>query len=170
MSKTVLAHLLNPEEKECLEAIYLSKEVATDQLRRTPDVLAEILDGFHAATSRTEISSGLLMRYIFNRRKKKDWPRLGLRARKFTPVTELLTPSQTATLRQIYEALDLTSDELLFSAGMMRQIATMFHERTGVAIKGSVLVAFIVAKRKRGAWVKIRTERPFGDIGEVAAG
>jgi len=163
-----LSSLLTPDQKESLEAIYLSKEVATDQLRRAPSVLAEIVDAFHAATGRTDIDPGLLLRYIFNRRKLKDWPRLGKRAHRFVSVVGELTERQTAALRIVYESLDETSDKLLFSTALIRRIASMFRESTGTAVAGSLLVAVIVAKRKRGEWVRIRSgERSFGDIAEV---
>lgn len=168
-SRVILKDLLSPDQKASLEAIYLSREVATDQLRRVPSVLAEILDAFHAATGRVEIDASLLLRYIFNRRKLKDWPRLGKRAGKFEPVESMLTASELSALQTIYEGMDETADNLLFSAGMLRRVAQQFREATGNAIAGSVLVAVIVAKRKRGLWVCLRKgEKAFGDIGEVA--
>ncbi len=167
--RVVLKSLLSPDEKESLESIYLSHEVATDQLRRAPAVFAEVVEAFHAATGRTDIAAGLLLRYIFNRRKQKDWPRLEGRARKFAPVTSTLSAEHLAALRVVYESLDETSDKLLFSAALMRRIATMFRESTGESIAGTVLVAIIVAKRKRGEWVCIRSgERAFADIETVA--
>lgn len=88
----------------------MSHEVATDQLRRAPNVLADILRGFQAATGREDIDAGLLLRYIFNRRKLKQWPRLKERARKFEPTQSMLTETDLSTLRSIYESLDETSD------------------------------------------------------------
>jgi len=167
--RTALMYLLSPDEKESLKAIYLSKEVASDQLRRAPSVLAEILEAFWMATGRTEIDAGLLLRYIFNRRKNNDWPRLGSRASRFAPVETMLTSTQLVALQRIYESMDTTSDTLLFSTGLMRRVASMFREATGAVVAGSVLVAVIVAKRKRGEWVCIRTgPSEFADIAEVA--
>lgn len=166
-SRVILQDLLTPDEKASLEAIYLSKGVASDQLRRAPHVLAEIVDAFHAATGR-DIDAGLLLRYIFNRRKLKDWPRLRKRAKRFEPIASLLSVIELAALKAIYESLDETSDNLLFSAGMLRRIAQRFREATGNAVAGSVLVAVIVAKRKRAEWVCIRKgDRAFADIAEV---
>lgn len=168
-SRVILKDLLTADQKASLEAIYLSREVATDQLRRVPAILAEILDAFHAATGRIEIDASLLLRYIFNRRKLKDWPRLGKRAEKFEPVESMLSASQLSALQGIYEGMDETADNLLFSAGMLRRIAQQFREATGSAVPGSVLVAVIVAKRKRGQWVCLRKgQKAFGDIGEAA--
>lgn len=167
-SRVILQDLLTLDQKASLEAIYLSHEVATDQLRRAPDVLADILGTFHAATARVEIDAGLLLRYMFNRRKLKDWPRLKKRAKKFEPVESMLSAIELAALQKVYESLDETSDNLLFSAGMIRRVAQQFRELTGNAVPGSVLVAVIVSKRKRGEWVCLRKgEKAFGDIGEV---
>ena len=168
-SRVILQDLLTQDQKASLEAIYLSHAVATDQLRRAPDVLADILDGFHAATGRVEIDAGLLLRYMFNRRKLKDWPTLKKRAQKFEPVESKLTTSELAALQEVYESLGETSDNLLFSTGMIRRVAQQFRELTGKTIAGSVLLAVIVSKRKRGEWLCLRNgEKAFRDIGEVA--
>jgi hypothetical protein len=167
--RVALRRRLSADEKEALEAIYLSREVATDQLRRAPGVLADIVDAFHAATGRTDVDAALLLRYVVNRRKDKDWPRLGNRAQRFAPVTSHLTPSQLSALRTVYETFDQTSDELMFSPRLMRRIAGMFREATGTTVPGSVLVAVTIAKRKRGEWPCIRTsDRAFADIPTVA--
>lgn len=168
-SRVILQDLFTPDHKSSLQAIYLSREVASDQLRRAPNVLADILNAFHSATGRLDIDASLLLRYIFNRRKCKDWPCLKTRARKFEPVDSLLSGAQLTALQRVYESLDETADNLLFSAGMMRRIAQEFREATGDVVPGSILVAVIVAKRKRAEWVCLRKgERAFGDIGEVA--
>lgn len=167
--RVILKTLLTEDQKASLEAIYLSCEVPTDQLRRAPTVLAEILDAFHAATGRYEIDASLLLRYMFNRRKAKDWPRLGKRAEKFEPVETILSTSELSALQGLYEDMDETADNLQFSAGMLRRVAQQFREVTGNTVPGSVLVAVIVAKRKRGQWVCLRKGvKAFSDIGEVA--
>ncbi len=167
--RTVLHDLLTLDQKASLEAIYLAKEVATDQLRRAPNALADIVDAFHAATGRTDIDAALLLRYMFNRRKAKDWPRLCGHAQRFKPVANVLSPCEQAQLKTIYESLDITSDDLLFSAGLIRRIAQQFRVATGKVVLGSILIAVIVAKRRRGDWVRIRTgDVPFADIAQVA--
>lgn len=172
MTKThriVLKDLLTPDQKESLEAIYLSQEVASDQLRRDSVALGGIVDTFQAATGREDIDAGLLLRYIFNRRKQKDWPRLGARAKQFEPVEKLLTSPELAALETVYQQMDETSDNLLFSTAMMRRVAERFREATGQSRPGSVLVAVIVAKRKRRQWVRLREgNRAFADIAKVA--
>lgn len=157
---------LNNEEKTALEEIYMQFGVATDQLRRTPQTLRDITDLFNQITSHN-LNSNELLRYMFNRRKAKDWPRLGTSAKKFESVLNSMNSSQIETLKQIYFELDEPSDEFLFKPELMRKIARRFEGLTGAKISSSILVAVIVAKRKRGLWVKIR--EPFADIADIKA-
>jgi len=73
--KQCIGDLLDPDvEKPVLEQLYLERGVATDQLRRAPQVLMQITDAFNHITGHN-IDPGLLLRYIINRRKQADWPR-----------------------------------------------------------------------------------------------
>lgn len=167
--KSILRDLLSPDEKESLKGIYLSRGISTDNLRRIPGEFAGLVQQFRAATGRADISPNLLLRYILNRRKQKDWPRIGKRARKFESVLTLLNASQTAVLRTICETMAISSDELFFSPAHIRRVETMFREKTGTPIEGAILVAIIFAKRKRGEWTSSRsTTRAFSDIEIVA--
>ncbi|MFC1605171.1 hypothetical protein ACFL5F_09120 [Planctomycetota bacterium] len=159
--------LLNPDvEKPALEQLYLAHGVATDQLRRAPQVLIEITETFNHVTGR-DFDPGLILRYMINRRKQADWPTLGSKARKFDSVLNELTPAQLEFLRQIYLELDIPSDEFLFKIELVRGIEQRFTEFFGIRIPGYTLVAVIVAKRKRGLWVKIR-EEGFMDVEKLA--
>src|SRR5690606_5116501 len=119
-----------------------------------------------------DFDAGTLLRYMINRRKNKDWPTLGDRARRFEPVTDQLTDTQLEVLRDIYVNLDIPSDEFLFRPDLIRTIERQFASRAGVVIQGFILVAAIMAKRKRGLWVCIREgvarDAAFSDINEVA--
>lgn len=165
--RTFIKDLLDPNvEKPVLEQLYLGHGVATDQLRRVPRVLLQITQSFNHITGR-DLESALLLRYMMNRRKQKDWPTLGATARRFDSVLDELTSAQMETLRQIYLELDIPSDEFLFRVDLTRKIESRFRGLTGVGIPGYTLVAVIVAKRKRGLWVRIR-DVGFGDIAELA--
>jgi len=153
-------------EKPVLEQLYIAHGVATDQLRRDPETLCQITDAFNHITGQRYDSSTLL-RYMINRRKQSDWPRLGTRATKFDSVLNLLSPDQIAVLRQIYLELDIPSDQFLYEPQLIRDIANRFTGLSGTSVPGTTLVAVIIAKRKRGLWVKIR--EPFVDIEEVAS-
>ncbi len=165
--RAFIKDLLHPDvEKPVLEQLYLAHGVATDQLRRVPHVLLEITGSFNHITGRG-LEPGVLLRYMINRRKQKDWPTLGTTARKFESVSDEFTPPQMEILRQIYLELDVPSDEFLFKVDLTREIENRFRGLSGVRIPGYTLVAAIVAKRKRGLWVKIR-EEGFGDIAQLA--
>ncbi len=173
MSRTLrrsLKDLLDRDvEKPVLEALYLHHGVASDQLRRQPDVLRAITSAFNRIASR-DFDEETLLRYIINRRKKTDWPTLGSSAKRFGRVTDLVTDGQLEALRQVYVELDETSDELLYQPALMKRIATLFRKATGKSVEPSVLVAIIMAKRKRGLWATIRTpaDAEFADIADVA--
>ncbi len=103
---------------------------------------------------------------MLNRRKAKDWPRLGSKAKKFQSVLKLLPPAHLETLKRIYLELDITSDCFLMDPDLMEKLARRFQEETGKRVKGNVLVGVIIAQRKRGLWIKI--SEPFADIEVIA--
>jgi len=165
--KKCIKYLLDGEtEKPILEQLYVAHGVATDQLRREPHALFQIRDSFNHLTGHN-FDADTLLRYMFNRRKASDWPKLGKSAKKIESVLNKLTAQQLAKLREIYLDLDIPSDEFLFNPERTREIADNFERLTGANIPGYVLVAVIVAKRKRGFWVRIR-EEAFSDITELA--
>jgi hypothetical protein len=166
--------LLDPIlEKPVLEKLYLSYRVATDQLRRCPEVLQAIADGFERITSR-RIDAGTLLRYMLNRRKDSDWPKLGDNAKRFgTSLLDLLPEGFVNTLKRIYVAIDIPLDEYLFRRKLVTELERQYAAETGSSESGNVLVAVMMAYRKRGLWPTIREAtaerlRPFADIEEVA--
>jgi len=166
MQRVGWKHFLRWEdEKPVLEALYLDRGVAIDQLAREPETLRNITDAFNAICSRNDPAPDLV-RYMLNRRKNSDWPKLGARAKKFESVLRLFSPYQLTALESIYLDLDIPSDDFLFRPGMMQEIAIRFERLTKTKVSASDLVAVIVAKRKRGDWVRIREE--FADIDQAA--
>lgn len=160
-----MADFLDREvEKPLLEAIYDEYGVATDQLRRQPQILRRITDAFNRIASR-DFEPRELLRYMINRRKAGDWIRLGGRARRFPPLYFALPEQQVERLKQIYLSLDLPSDEFLFRPREMARLSDLFFAATGRRVAGATLVGLIVARRKRGEWPTIRTA--FGDIGDI---
>jgi hypothetical protein len=171
--KQSLKDLLDRQtEKPALERLYIAQSVALDQLRREPGALSAIAAAFNRVTSRETdpVSPGLLLRYMMNRRKAKDWPKVGKAAKRFPMVRDILSPDHTEKLRLIYLGLDETSDEFLFRPGLMRKLQELFEAATGTRIDGATLLAVIMGKRKHGEWEKIRQGIPtaFSDIKSVA--
>jgi hypothetical protein len=155
MARRSWKYFLDPADKQTLEGLYVNECVATDQLRRDPATLARITRTFNQLTGRDDSSSDLLA-YMINRRKEKDWPRLEGNAKRFEPVTDLLTDEQLEVLRGIYVTLDVPSDQYICRVQLGRRIADLFHASTSARFPAQLLVAVIVAKRKRGLWVRIR--------------
>lgn len=161
-ARTVIKDLLDREmEKPVLEGLYLEYGVATDRLRRDPEALLCITRAFNRITSHN-IDSGTLLRYMFNRRKAKDWPKLGSTAKKFDSELNSLSPDELFVLRQIYLDFNIFSDNFLFKPELVQKLEEQFAALTGTFISGQRLVAAIVAKRKRGEWVRISDD--FADI------
>lgn len=161
-----LKDLLDHFERPILEGFYIQQGVAVDQLRtRKPQTLHEIVAAFNRMTGR-DFSTNLLLRYMMNRRKQADWPKLGKKAEKFEPLTNLLTSFQLAVLKQIYFDLDTPSDELLFKPTIRQEISKRFEGLTGIRYSSDKLMAVIIAKRKRGLWIKLR--EAFGDIAQIS--
>lgn len=165
---------LAAEEKHCLEELYLHHGIATDQLRRVPVVLNSITAAFNRMTGR-DFDAATLHRYMVNRRKNKDWPCLGTRARKFASVLDDFTEDELVLLESLYVEFNKTSDELLFSPKTARALADLFAKKAGRIMPGHTLVAAIFQKRKRGEWACIREGQqaaaeaaPFSDIQVVA--
>ena len=143
------------DQKLCLQELYILHAVATDQLHRAAGVLARITTTFNAMCD-TAYDAETLLRYMINRRKNRDWPKLGPRARTFEPAYLLLTDHQIKVLEDIYVNLDIPSDEYLFSPDFARSLVKEFGERTGTIVPAATLIAVIFAKRKRGEWICIR--------------
>lgn len=172
--KTPIKDLLDrEEEKPALEKVYVAYGVATDQLRRCPDILNAIADAFERLTSR-RIDPGTLLRYMVNRRKAADWPTLGSAAKRFgVSLLDLLPSHLVDALKKIYVAIDIPLDEYLFRRKLVRELEARYASAAGASESGDVLVAVMMSYRKRGSWPTIREAtpeklRPFGDIDEVA--
>jgi hypothetical protein len=159
-------------EKPVLEKLYLTYRVATDQLRRCPEVLLAIADGFERIVSR-RIDPGTLLRYMLNRRKEADWPKLGEKAKRFsTTMLDLLPADLVEMLKRIYVAIDIPLDEYLFRRKLVAELERRYSAEARSSEAGDVLVAVMMAYRKRGPWPTIREAtpeklRPFADIDEV---
>ena len=171
--KKPIKDLLDREvEKPVLQRFYLTYRVATDQLCRCPEVLQSIADGFERVTSH-RIDPGTLLRYMVNRRKEADWPTLGAQAKRIsTSLLDLLPANSVDELKRIYESIDIPLDEYLFRRKLVLEIERRYSLATRSDESGDVLVAVMMAYRKRGMWPTIReatTEklRAFADIDEV---
>ena len=168
---------LNPEDKSCLEGLSLHYAIPTDQLRRNPVVLGRIRATFNRMTSHDADATDLL-RYMINRRKSKEWPTLGDRAKRFPPaLAEIREICGTDVVVKVYKRRGIALDEYLCTASLAREFSHEVSVAAGRAIAPATLVAGAMALRKRGLLPRVASEQAqtksrkpagrFSDIGEV---
>ena len=166
---------LTPEQKLCVEELYLHYAVPTDQLRRKPAVLSAIQAAFCNMTG-VLVGSAELLRYMINRRKNQDWPRLGGRAHRFPQALGTLGEGHRSLLCDLYERLGVTSDELLLRPKLAGKLVEAFASEAGRILPVHVLVPAVLQLRKRGLLPTLKKEAAagygerrvaFGDVAEV---
>jgi hypothetical protein len=164
---------LKPEDKSCLEELYLHYAVPTDQLKRNSIVLGRITAAFNRLTGRDDEAAELL-RYMINRRKNADWPRLENRAKRFSSAMKELLDGEVHVLVGAYVGIDVPLDEYLLRDDLGARLAEGFTRATKRTLPTSILVAALMAYRKRGflpCLVEVKTagaSKPFADIKVVA--
>lgn len=163
---------LNPQDKSCLEELYVHYAIPTDQLKRNPVVLGRIVAAFCRLTDQVESTSEVL-RYMINRRKSKDWPTLGTKAKRFSAALKQLLDGEIGILSNIYVSINVPLDEYLLRNHLPRELASTFTSTAGRIIPSQTLVAAMMAHRKRGLLPCLEEEKvksadlPFSDIGDV---
>jgi len=164
---------LIPQDKLALEELYLYYAIPTDQLKRKPGVLGRICAAFRRVTGRDE-SNEEILRYMINRRKNKDWPRLGDRARRFPAALKELLDGEIGVLCAIYKAINIPLDEYMLREELPQRLRDAFAAKTGRVLTASTLIAAMMSYRKRGLLpcleeekAATKTAQPFSDIEEV---
>ena len=167
---------LNPQDKSTLEDLYLHYAIPTDQLKRNRVVLGRIGASFRRATGLDD-SNDEILRYMINRRKNKDWPKLGERAKRFPPALKELLEGEISVLCTLYKTINVPLDEFLLREDLPRRLVEMFSAKTGRIVTDATLVAAMMSYRKRGLLPCLESEkvakpksqkRAFSDIDEVA--
>jgi len=164
---------LKPEEKSSLEELYLHYAIPTDQLRRNAVVLGRITAAFNRLND-CEVDPPEILRYMINRRKNADWPRLEDRAKRFSSAMAELLEGEIDVLVGAYVAINVPLDEYLLRDGLGARLAQGFAMATKRTLPIPTLVAALMAYRKRGllpCLVEVKTvgtAEPFADIDVVA--
>ena len=165
---------LNIEEKQALEGLYLFHKIPTDQLKRNPSVLEKIAATFHLVSGRN-IEPEKLHRYMINRRKKKDWPKLGREYVRFESPKKYLCQDDYSALRICYADIGVSIDEYLFRPELVSLLEKKFAAIADKVIGGQSLIAAMMTERKSGNWsgsedqAPMSKQKPFSDIEEVLA-
>ncbi len=151
---------LSSRHREILESLYLEFRIPSDQYQRRQQDLTRLVRRWNILTDRGDSPSQVL-HYIITKRKNGDWVRLdGEHKRLKTMPEDFLSTEEWEILQDVYDKRVLNqgvgTDALAYDDDLARQIQREFSQRAGRAVRGSLLVAAIIAKRKRGEWTKLR--------------
>jgi hypothetical protein len=151
---------LSSRHREILENLYREFRIPSDQYQRRQQDLARLVRRWNSLTDRGD-SPGEVLHYIITKRKNGDWVRLdGEHKRLRTMPEDFLSTEEWEILQEVYDervvGQGVGTDALAYDNDLARQIQREFARRAGRAVEGSLLVAAIIAKRKRGEWTKLR--------------
>jgi len=161
---------LSPHEREILWHLYLEFRIPSDQYRRRPSELTRFVRRWNILAERND-STGEVLHYIVTKRKNGEWATLdGDYHRLETMPDDFLSGHEWELLESVYGELlaaqGLGSDNLAYDDDLASRIGREFAKRARRVVSPSLLFAAIMAKRKRGDWVKIESrQRDVRDIG-----
>lgn len=160
-----------PEDDELLKHLHLIVRIPLDQYGRRPGDLRKFAARFNDLSGRGFSQELILARMIYLRKAGRFVTLDGRYHRMMNPDAEILNGEEWSILRALYIEFDKSTDELLLDAIMANRFAQLFAQRSGKSIAARLLVAVMVAKRKRGLWPQIGrpTIVPFADIDEIDA-
>lgn len=174
MATTKRSLRLNVEEDRALRVLYREFGVSTDNLTRLPEQANELVDQFNALTGRGDAVEDVL-HYMFTRRKKKQWEKLG----RVKPPEEAyeavkLDAEHWPHIDVIYEELQIASDNFAFDEELSKKFAQEFARRTGKVLPPMLLAAAVISRRKAAGLKTLKPKRAgddlgFGDIDQVTA-
>lgn len=167
-----------PHEREMLKHLYLEFRVPSDQYRRRPHFLDRFVRRWNVLADRHD-SSGEILHFIVTKRKNGEWITLdGNYEHLESMPDDFLSDDEWKILQEVYEAVVLArnvgSDTLAFDDKLAKEVGRAFAKRAGRVVHDGLLFAAIMAKRKRGEWLKLRPDagrKPdsgFDDIDKIA--
>ncbi len=174
MTKLKQSLSLQPDEDKLLRALYTHFGVPSDRFPQHPEMLQEFLDTWRDLSGRQD-SSAELLHYIFTQRKRGLWVKLGRKPKsKFVrdnPRPFRLTDEDWKKLDEIYEDLQIASDNFALDEELGKKLTDEFARRTNKIVPTPVLCAAMITRRKGGAFTTLRPrdedDLGFRDIDEV---
>ena len=152
---------MQPDEDQLLRKFYKHARIPVDQFKkRPPDDLESFVRNWNRATNRSDKPDEIL-HYVMTKRKNGDWPRLDGNHKSAPSIHNLIEFNERdwETLLAVYEQVvvpqDIGTDSLVHDDELAELVAYKFCQATGQAIPSHLLVAAIMAKRKRKDWVKL---------------
>ncbi len=176
MSKLKQSLRLQPEDDKLLRTLYKQFGVTSDNFPQFPEALQEFVQTWNNLTGRQDSPSDLL-HYIFTKRKKGKWIKLGRSPKsQYTPSTNIACrfgEGDWKQLDEIYEEFQVASDNFALDDELGQKLADEFAQRTGKIVPTLVLCAVMIRRRKDGVLTTLRPKKDdgdlgFGDINEIA--
>ena len=148
---------VNKSDRQALIALYCEHAIPIDQYDERRDELRELCDQWHALTGRQDAPTDVL-HYMRTQRKNGRWVRLdGNHVKR--PQHDEMSADDTELLVAIYRehasSIELGSDAIGYDDEIADLIAKEFSAEAGRVVPASILVATLVALRKRGLLPKI---------------
>lgn len=160
-------------EDDVLRALYVGKNIPTDQYPHRPDDLRELASNWNAICGRGESESDLL-HFMITKRKKGKWPKLGRsEAEKIKSIGIGLSQEELEQLDAIHEEFQIASDNFVLDKSLANRLQKEFAKRTGRIFPALPLAAAMIRRRKSGSLATLRPESKadeskFADFDEVA--
>ena len=161
---------LSIDEEETLKFLYVRQNIPTDQYKRRPELLRNLVARFNALTERSDEPDDVL-HFMITRRKAGMWPTLGPTHRKLAGVgMDELTPDEWKILEEIYLGINRGSDCYAYDAGLRSQLERRFSASAGRFVSARTLCAALEQRRKRGLLPRVteQPQTPFADMDAVA--
>jgi hypothetical protein len=159
---------LSPHDDQTLRQLYRAQRIPVGQYRRRPGELARLTDAFNAATGQN-LGTGALMHYMIRRRKDGDWETFGGDHRRARPLPDgLFSEQEWNVVDYLYVEFGVGADTFLYDDGLATAFAGKVAAALGRAIRPDVLAAALVDRRKDDQLPRLRPDRGFEDIDEIA--
>lgn len=165
MATTKQSLRLSVDEDRALRVLYREFKVTTDNLIRLPSIARELVLQFNALTGRSD-SVEDVVHYMFTRRKKAQWEKLGhVKPPEEAYEAVKLDSDHWPHVDAIYEELQIASDNFAFDDEMSKKFSQEFAKRTGKVIPPMVLAAAVISRRKKAGLKTLKPKRDDGDLG-----
>jgi len=159
---------LSPDEDSLLRYLYRQYRIPIEQFLQRPNDLSEFVELWNRATSRNDTADELI-HYMMTRRKdsrRGGWVTFkGKHQRVRSPGNSVLTPDEWSYIVDILQERRVTADNLATDHSLAQELNKRFALKFGRTIPISLLVASVIAKRKRGTLPKLGRKDDDQDMG-----
>ena len=160
---------LLPEEDGVLRELYKQYRVPIEQYHQRPELKLEFTLTWNEATSRSDTADELF-HYMVTRRKDSrggGWVRFdGTHHKLRNPAMSVFEDSEWEFLVAWLQQRRVTADQLATDSDLAGELAQNFSHHTGRAWAPNVIVAALIARRKRGLLPALPPPTPDdGDVG-----